>query len=104
MPIRDVLEDVAGPVVFQYRARNWGDGNQTVFWKTGKGGAWTGERSVNIPAEHNGQWCELEALITEEGRISRLRFGMTRKRGLVEIEWIRLLDPKTRKVVHEWDF
>lgn len=104
MLVSDVIEDVEGPAIFQYRARNRAEGDPIVFWKTGGGGGWSGQRSITIPAVHDGEWKELEGLIPETGRISRLRFDITRRGGLIEIEWIRLLNPKTRKVVKEWDF
>ena len=81
-----------GPVRVQFQMKS-GDGafgEVEIYWRQHPDDAWQDTRMVKLPAAHDEQWHEFEAVLPTVGAIKQIRIDPGYKPGKAAFDWVRL--------------
>jgi arylsulfatase A-like enzyme len=87
-----------GPFTLSFRMKSDSAGKGLVFY----GHPPAKERSISFAPKHNGRWEEFTIQIPET-KLTGLRIDPATAKGIIEFDWIRLMDA-SGKTVQEWRF
>jgi len=94
-----------GQVVVQLRIRSRSNRGGSVFWTSDQRPRRGEHQRSDFPMGNNGEWFETQTRFTAPGRLRDLRIDPGTLPGLIEIDWIRVvqeeLHPLTVSRVHQ---
>jgi len=97
------VPSVAGPITVKLRMKSTARGSGQFFWTTATAGNFHRSRAVPLEVIHDGKWHEYTVKLPVEGKLRAVRLDPATARGVVEIEFIRLIGPDD-KGVKAWEF
>ncbi len=92
-----------GRLEFRFRMRSRAKGGGMTFWSTLENRAFGPQRRPPFKPVHDGEWHEYAVPFTCEGTLHALRIDPATAPGVIEFDWIRLVNAKGEELAG-WQF
>lgn len=92
-----------GRLALRFRMRSRAKGGGMTFWSTRENRAFGPQRRPPFHPVHDGEWHEYAVPFTCQGTLNALRIDPATAPGVIEFDWIRLVDANGRELA-VWQF
>ena len=97
------VPEAEGALAARFRLRSGSNGVGQFFWADAKVPRFGPTVRLNFEPIHNREWHEYEVKFTTQGALRQLRIDPSIAPGLVEIDWVRLVDEEGQ-LLKGWEF